>query len=210
VKKLSVAVVVDGSYTTAADGTRTYAPRSPEDMNNITQLVRSAIGFNEQRGDQLQVTNMRFADIDMGPSEPLAEPLLGIDSAIWYKLGQVLILSVTALLVFLLVVRPMITRLTMPGAAYVAAPGGALPAPAGGQSASIQQGAETAANASASPQIPNTGGQPLSIPKRESSIDISQIDGQVRESSVRKIGDVVQSHPEEAIAIVRSWLHQPV
>jgi flagellar M-ring protein FliF len=47
------------------------------------------------------------------------------------------------------------------------------------------------------------------MPKRD-AIDISGIDGQVRESAVRKVGDVVQSHPEEAMAIVRSWLHQPV
>ena len=41
-------------------------------------------------------------------------------------------------------------------------------------------------------------------------IDVSQIEGQVRESAIRKIGDVVQAHPEEAMAIVRTWLHQPV
>jgi flagellar M-ring protein FliF len=48
------------------------------------------------------------------------------------------------------------------------------------------------------------------LPKRESTIDISQIEGQVRESAVRKVGDVVQHHPEEAMAILRNWLHQPV
>ncbi|HEY4264432.1 MAG TPA: flagellar basal-body MS-ring/collar protein FliF, partial [Micropepsaceae bacterium] len=63
VKKLSVAVVVDGTYTPGANGQRAYAPRSTDDMGKITALVRSAIGFDEKRGDQLQVTNMRFADI---------------------------------------------------------------------------------------------------------------------------------------------------
>jgi flagellar M-ring protein FliF len=47
------------------------------------------------------------------------------------------------------------------------------------------------------------------MPKRESMIDVSQIEGQVRESAIRKIGDVVTAHPEEAMAIVRTWLHQP-
>ena len=51
---------------------------------------------------------------------------------------------------------------------------------------------------------------PAALPKRESMIDVSQIEGQVRESAIRKIGDVVQAHPEEAMAIVRTWLHQPV
>jgi flagellar M-ring protein FliF len=48
------------------------------------------------------------------------------------------------------------------------------------------------------------------VPKRESTIDISQIEGQVRESAIRKVGDVVHAHPEEAMAILRTWLHQPV
>ena len=49
----------------------------------------------------------------------------------------------------------------------------------------------------------------LPAPK-ESMIDIQRIEGQVRESSIRKVGEVVSAHPEEALAIVRTWLHQPV
>ena len=41
-------------------------------------------------------------------------------------------------------------------------------------------------------------------------IDIQRIEGQVRESSIKKVGEVVDSHPEEALAILRTWLHQPV
>ena len=40
-------------------------------------------------------------------------------------------------------------------------------------------------------------------------IDISRIDGQVRDSSIKKVGEVVSSHPEEALAIIRTWLHEP-
>jgi flagellar M-ring protein FliF len=210
VKKLSVAVVVDGTYAQAADGARTYAPRSAEDMGNITALVRSAIGFSEQRGDQLQVTNMRFADIDTGPEAPGSQPPLGIDSAVWFKLGQILILSVTALLVFLLVVRPMIARLVAAdGNAASLAAAAALPASGDQNAQAIAQAGGGGAQGTPA-QIAGAGGQPLAIPKRESAIDLSQIEGQVRESAVRKVGDVVQAHPEEAMAILRTWLHQPV
>ena len=40
-------------------------------------------------------------------------------------------------------------------------------------------------------------------------IDLSQIEGQVRESSIKKVGEVVSAHPEEALAIIRTWLHEP-
>jgi flagellar M-ring protein FliF len=51
----------------------------------------------------------------------------------------------------------------------------------------------------------------LRILPAQPGIDLSQIEGQMaRESSVKKIGEVVNSHPEEALAIIRTWLHQPV
>ncbi len=207
VKKLSVAVVVDGIYTPGANGARAYAPRSGDDMTKITALVRSAIGFDEKRGDQLQVTNMRFADIDTGPEVPVAQPMLGLDSPTLFKLGQILILSITALLVFLLVVKPMIRRLTTP-LAPMAGGTAALPAP-GTPGAPQLTHASGEAHGQPQPQQSAGSASPL-VPKRESMIDISQIDGQVRESAIRKVGDVVQAHPEEAMAILRTWLHQPV
>jgi flagellar M-ring protein FliF len=207
VKKLSVAVVVDGIYTPGANGARAYAPRSGDDMTKITALVRSAIGFDEKRGDQLQVTNMRFADIDTGPEAPVAQSTLGLDSPTLFKLGQILILSITALLVFLLVVKPMIRRLTTP-LAPMAGGTAALPAP-GTPGAPQLTHASGESHGQAQPQQSAGSASPL-VPKRESMIDISQIDGQVRESAIRKVGDVVQAHPEEAMAILRTWLHQPV
>jgi flagellar M-ring protein FliF len=205
VKKLSVAVVVDGTYTTDANGARTYAPRSEADMANITALVRSAVGFNEARGDQVQVTNMRLVEPEATPVEEASpEPLLGIDSTMWFKLAQILILSITALLVFLLVVKPMIRRLMTPMGGPETATTTAIPA---------AQSAPAIAHAAspAQPGMAQVSATPAAtaLPRRESMIDVSQIEGQVRESAVRKIGDVVQAHPEEAMAIVRTWLHQP-
>src|SRR5262249_13163070 len=94
------------------------------------------------------------------------------------------------------------------------------PIPATGSQAALAapngQGAAAAGLPGADPANPNAPAQiagqpaPLAIPRRESAIDVSQIEGQVRESAVRKVGDVVQNHPEEAMAILRNWLHQPV
>ena len=54
-------------------------------------------------------------------------------------------------------------------------------------------------------------GEPAALPAPSGPhIDTSRIDGQVRESAIKKVGEVVQSHPEEALAIIRTWLHQPV
>ncbi len=74
--KISVAVLVDGKYETPAavkDGQAAkpkYIPRSPDELQKIEALVKSAVGFNLERGDQLTVQNVPFQDTnDMGGAE---------------------------------------------------------------------------------------------------------------------------------------------
>lgn len=197
VKRLSVAVVVDGASSTDPSGKETYRPRSAQEMQQIEALVKSAIGFNQSRGDQVQVVNMPFARIDSGIATPAPAPLLGFDSADWFKIIEAAILSLTALLIGLFVVRPLVNRMFAP--LPMSLPG--QPAIAG-QLAAPEHVAQAAASG---------GGSPAALPApRESLIDISRIEGQVRESSIRKVGEVVEAHPEEALAIIRTWLHQPV
>ncbi len=194
-KRLSVAVVVDGVSTTDANGHESYKPRTPAEMKQIGDLVKSAIGFDtKSRGDVVQVDNMAFAHIDTGPVTPAAAPLLGMDSGQWFKIIEVAILSLTALLIGFFVARPLISRMFAPNAH---GPLLTAPQPVAGQ-LSAPQAAHQPGDAQAS----------LPAPK-ESMIDISRIEGQVRESSIKKVGEVVQSHPEEALAIIRTWLHEP-
>jgi len=195
VKKLSVAVVVDG--TKEGD----YRPRTPAEMKQIEALVKSAIGFDGARGDLVQVTSMAFAKIDMPSATAAPAPFLGLDGSYWFKIIEVGILSLTALLIGFFVARPLIQRMFAP-VSY------AVTQTAQGMPAAAQLPAPAAASQSADIQ-PGTSPQQLP-PPRENMIDISRIEGQVRESSVRKVGEVVQAHPEEALAILRTWLHQPV
>jgi flagellar M-ring protein FliF len=198
IKRLSVAVVVDGK----SDGKGNYTPRSAAEMTQITALVKSAIGFDKARGDQVQVANMAFAHLDTGDATPAPKPLLGLDSGYWFKIIEAAIMCVTALLIGLFVVRPLIARMFAPNPGMGGGPqalphaspvAGALPAPP-----------HAVATADAAPSH-----QPAALPAPRESIDIAQIEGQVRESSIKKVGEVVSAHPEEALAIIRTWLHQP-
>ena len=201
VKKLSVAVVVDG--TTTGEGAGAYKARTPAEMAQITALVKSAMGFDEARGDQVQVTNMPFARMNVEQGTEPAAPLLGLDAGYWFKIIEAAILCITALLIGLFVAKPLMNRMfaaqgaSAVGAAYalagVSPVAGALPSPA-----------MASAEAAASPS-----GAPAALPS-PTGIDISRIDNQVRDNSVKKVGEVVSAHPEEALAIIRTWLHQPV
>ena len=200
VKKLSVSVVVDGIESSNG----TYKARSAQDMKQIDAMVKSAIGYDASRGDQVQVINMPFARVDTGGGTAAPAPLLGLDGSDWFKIIEAAILSITALLIGLFVLRPLIARMFAPVSYAVAAPQLVSGTPVAGQLAapSAVRSAETQA------LPPGTPAQ-IAAP-RESMIDISRIEGQVRESSVKKVGEVVQSHPEEALAILRTWLHEPV
>ncbi len=200
VKRLSVAVVVDGTGDTPA----TYKPRPPAEMTQIASLVKSAMGFDQNRGDQVQVTNMAFAHIvDPNAGTPAPKPLLGLDAGYWFKIIEAAIMGVTALLIGLFVARPLINRMFTPVSSMQVTTiangspvAGALAAP----------GSQAAQGAPGTPAL-TADGAPAGP---ENMIDVSRIDGQVRESSIKKIGEVVNGHPEEALAIIRTWLHQPV
>jgi flagellar M-ring protein FliF len=144
---------------------------------------------------------MAFARMDESAGTPPPQPLLGLDGAYWFKIIEAGIMCLTALLIGLFVAKPLINRMfaaqavarSGPQALTNASPvAGALPAPAGADPA-----AAAAQDA-------------LALPAPNPSIDISRIDGQVRDSSIKKVGEVVNAHPEEALAIIRTWLHQPV
>ena len=210
VKRLSVAVLVDGTYASGGDGAKTYQPRSPEELKQIETLVRTAVGFSQQRGDSVEVVNLRFA----APDETVAaapDAILGFSKSELLHAAEPLALALIGVLVLLLVVKPIVSRiLEAPAAGGAAAPAlagpegqrllaapavaaaGALPAPAG-----IAAGVPATASAA---------GQALDAV--DQMIDISQVEGRVRASSIKKIGEIVDKHPEEAVAIVRSWMYQ--
>jgi len=208
IRRLSVAVLVDGNYETKPDGSKTYSPRSPEEMKQIAALVRSAIGFDDKRGDSIEVANLRFAT----PEEPAAAAppatILGFERAEIFRIGETLMIAVVALLVILLVVRPVLFRLLEGGGNGGAETAGLLPEPAyaGAPQLPPPPGMSVPAAAPATAVVPSAMPRPQT--PVEQMIDIGQVEGRVAASSIRKIGEIVDKHPEEAVAIVRSWMYQ--
>jgi flagellar M-ring protein FliF len=194
VKRLSVAVLVDGTNIVAPDGKKTYKPRSPEEMKQLTALVRSAVGYDEKRGDIVEVVNLPFAGVEEPPLPPPAWTLMGLGKDDIIRVGETGVIAVVGLLFLLLVVRPMVVRFMESAAA-------ALPQPA---TAAALIAGPNAATQLASPDAalapkPQSGGE---------TIDIGQVEGRVAASSMKKIGEIVEKHPEEAVSIMRSWMYQ--
>lgn len=112
--KISVAVLVDGKYETPAavkDGQTAkpkYTPRSPDELQKIEALVKSAVGFNPERGDQLTVQNVPFQDTnDMGSAETPA----WWNNPFFMSLFKNLVIGLGFLALMFFVIRPLLNSL---------------------------------------------------------------------------------------------------
>jgi flagellar M-ring protein FliF len=194
VKRLSVAVAVDGVTTLGPKGKVQYAPRSTDEMKRIDELVRSAVGYSAARGDQISVINVRF---DHGEEEGAASTLpaiLNFDKNDMMRMAELAVLLVMAALVVFFVVRPLLTTATGGGGVNLPMLAGAAP---GASGAALTVGGEPQMNVvKAGPAIP------------DSRIDIAKIEGAVQASSVKQVSEFVDHHPEESVSILRAWLHE--
>jgi flagellar M-ring protein FliF len=197
VNRISVAVLVDGSYSKNEKGEMVYQERNKEQLDRIAALVRSAIGFDQKRGDQVEVVNLRFAEAPM--VAPIAEPtgLLGMlqftkdDVMYVIELGVMMLLS---LAVLFMVIRPLVRRIL---ASEV------VPALAAEGSAAAQtDGGATAAAAAGQSLVPGTS-------STAQLIDVAQVQGQVHAQSVHRVGELAERNPNETVSIVRQWLTEP-
>jgi flagellar M-ring protein FliF len=192
VNRISVAVLVDGAYSKNEKGEIVYQDRSKEQLDRIAALVRSAIGFDQKRGDQVEVVNLRFAEAPAVP--PVAEPtgLLGMlqftkdDVMYVIELGVMMLLG---LVVLFMVIRPLVKRI------LAAEP---VPAPA-----------ELPALTDASAQADGAPGQALVPGGAAQLIDVAQIQGQVHAQAVHRVGELAERNPNETASIVRQWLSEP-
>ncbi|MGH6718527.1 MAG: flagellar basal-body MS-ring/collar protein FliF [Alphaproteobacteria bacterium] len=191
INRLSVAVLVDGTYTTAEDGTQTYEPRPPEQLEQLAALVRSAVGYDETRGDVIEVVNMPFART---ADEPLTEdsaPMLGLMKSDYMRLAEMGSMIVAVLLIALLVLRPLIANAFRP-------------LPRAGRAAADEGVPRLAGPASEPAQIAG----PAEARETEVLINVDQVDGRVRESAMRKVNDIIEKHPQETMNILRNWIYE--
>jgi flagellar M-ring protein FliF len=144
------------------------------------------------------VSNVRFTrDADAAGGTAAANPLMGFDKNDIMRTVELLILGVVAALIIVFVARPMLKRSSgAQGAAAGALPRGetppALPAP-------------TASS------VYEAMGAPLALPGPDvdATIDIARIEGAVKASSVKKVSEFVEKHPQESLSTLRNWLNEP-
>ena len=218
VRRLSVAVVVDGTYVKGAGGEPSYQPRSKEDLDRIAALVRSAIGFDKGRGDQVEVVNLPLAE---GPTALPAEPASFWAGLVSFTRDDLMrfiefgTISILTLLVLLFVVRPMVRRVVAPDGGWAEAVGRALgsgePAPAlaapGAGAPAAQLAAAPAHPATEAGAIPAPGG-PAALAGAARGADAAGGASPTPAEQIARLGELARANPKEAASVLRGWIGQ--
>ena len=192
VSRISVAVLVDGTYAKADNGDATYQERPKEELDRIAALVRSAIGFDQRRGDLVEVVNLRFADapaLAVNDGGGLLSMLQFTKDDIM-RAVEFLVMGILGLVVVLVVVRPLVRRIIEPDPSAAANPAQAL------------------ANRTAT----GTGTEPAPAAVTQSEtgkmLEIAKISGKLQAETVKQVGELADNHPNETAAIIREWLSE--
>src|SRR4030081_824700 len=197
VNRVSVAVLVDGSYSKNDKGEMVYQERGKEQLDRIATLVRSAIGFDQKRGDQVEVVDLKFAEAPA--AVPVAEPT-GLLSILQFTKDDVMyvielgVMMLLGLVVMFMVIRPLVRRILASEEIAALTGGGAM--------AALTDGSAPAAGATGQSLIPGTNAT-------AQLIDVAQVQGQVHAQSVHRVGELAERNPTETASIVRQWLSEP-
>lgn len=191
IKRLSVAVVVDGTYSTDAKGNSVYTPRPPAQLNQIKALVQSAVGYDAKRGDQVDVANLQFAT-------PPAPPALGESAPGLFAFtrddlmngAQMLVTLLISLALVFFVMRPLLKRVLAPETTPLALP----------PNAELPPDAQTGAD---HPRIENGSADPGAAAWMNNAKSM----GESQLQTIKTVGGLVDENPKQAALIVRDWLN---
>lgn len=191
VERLTASVIVDGTYEYNEDNEITaYNPRSQEEMSQLTALVQTAVGYDLERGDTVNVINMRFSQSEY--IEPEVTTLFGLPRADLFRIAEVFMVGVIAIFSIILVIRPLLAK-------------------AFEEREEFDEGvddlfeSELARLPSAS-DIVGSGSEDDSE-DAESMIDVSRIEGGLKNTTLNRIGELVEKYPEEAVNVLRQWMY---
>ena len=193
VKRLSVAVVVDGVYTTDPSGTATYAPRTADEVAQILTLVRTAVGFSEIRGDSVEVVNMQFAERPelAVPGTDAAAGLLDFTRDDLMNGAEMAVTLLIALALVFFVMRPLLKKALSPETKTLALPSAAELGHHGVLSADGKVIAEV---------------EQVDLDKTPAWVANAKSMGETQLQTLKTVGTLVEENPRQAALIVRDWL----
>ncbi len=179
IKRLSVAVMVDGGRKTNTEGATEYTPRSTEELERIKTLVKSAIGFQDKRGDELEVVNMPFTQDSIEDTNTY-DWMFNFGKNDLFRILEILAFAFVGFLLIMNIIRPfmksfklMLNTLSIAKAAQKASE----------ENQAIQQ-------------------------QGEQAVQLKNVSGLVQSESVETVQSLLSENPQQAAKVVNSWLNE--
>jgi flagellar M-ring protein FliF len=200
IKRLSVAVLVDGIYPKTANGDAAYQPRPQDELERIGQIVRTAIGYDKGRGDQVEIVNLRFAE---GPAQvdfkelSWTQQLFSFSKDDMFRAIELGVIALMTLIVMLSVVRPLMRQILAPTAAARKVIASLPPQMQAMAQAAIASGVPPESIMPSEPETPS-----------ERMLAMAQIRGQIKTQSLEKVGQMVKANPTDSTGVIRTWIHE--
>ncbi len=188
IRRLTAAVSVDGIYETDEQGNVTYRSRSDEEMEQIVALVKSAVGYDASRGDMVEVENIRFASIGKAPVEKTETLYLGFTKAELMRIVEGLGVAIVAILVILLVIRPLINN--------------AFEVSSNNSAEKLISSSDAEDNLLLSNFLSDNFDETA-----EELVNLNKVDGRIKVSSLKALNNTVEKNPAAAVNVIRSWLY---
>jgi len=205
--RVSVAVLVNGVFTVNEAGERVYQDRSPEELARLLELVRTAVGYDAERGDSVTVESFQFADY-LASIEPPERPSL-IDLAVenFDLILRGLFALILVLLALLLGVRPVLQNLFAKngsGASVAGAPGAA------GQTGQPQVVTYVTQTGGPLPgQAPGQAtGADVQAAQQTLLMNLKSVEGRVQPSLINSLKAIVETDRDRALRVIQTWLSE--
>ena len=218
-QNLSISLIVDGVYkeqaVEAAEGAEAatgetklaYAPRTDDELDQIRTLVMSAVGYNEDRGDQINVESMQFSkqQVDVVQAGILPEKA---EDGIMKKLTRYAFPAVTLILIILFVIRPMTKWMTSVPAVSVSA-GGGMPMAVAGMGGTAEAAPMRPPGKSAEEIERDLDAQVKAV-EAEIAGEGQQVTDEVkRKQAIRsRLSRMSDNDPESVAQLLKTWIHE--
>jgi flagellar M-ring protein FliF len=197
VRRISVAALVDGVSTTADDGTVTWQPRSVEELEDLRQLIASAVGFDAERGDQITIRSMQFQP---APAFEPPAPIGLFDRLSLDVMGliQLAVLALVGLILGLFVVRPILMRPATAGPAQIAPPGAS------------RDDSPADLGAGGLPELPALNGEIDGLGDFAPLGELPSFDSiQNTTDPAARLRELIEQKQDETVEVLSQWMNDP-
>ncbi|PIE12463.1 MAG: flagellar M-ring protein FliF [Rhodobacterales bacterium] len=214
IKRISVAVLVNGTQTTGEDGLTSFTPRPDDELSALRELVASAVGFDDGRGDVITIKSMEFQPIE-APGSGVDQPLMSRLNLDLMSIIQLAVLALVTLVLGLFVLRPLLSKQQEANDLPVLAPplgGGLAAGTTDGPGFTMGDTGDLSDMPLPEPLTGEISNGPIPMGSRPMDGDFGgpiALGGEMGPSSedpVERLRNLIGERQEETVEILRSWL----